>query len=135
MFIFGILCVSPEGTFDHTRVVYTEPSRGTWFCPLAGCSCICHTLLPMYFLLGEPHRPPRKPADRILKNWVSLHHKKGGKIIAPYIQTHFVWQAGCFCAAAVIGTGGCDETSSAGLGKILAVAHTFKHIAALCLFD
>lgn len=55
-------------------------------------------------------------------------------MIDPYIQTHFVWEAGGFCAAAVIGTGGCDETSSAGLGDVLAVAHTFKHIAARCLF-
>lgn len=50
------------------------------------------------------------------------------------MQTHFVWQAGCFYAAAIIGAGGCDETSSTGLGEVLAVAHTFKHIAALCHF-
>lgn len=88
----------------------------------------------MCFLLGEPHPPPHKPTDKNLKHEVDLQHEKGEKIKDPYTQTHFVWQAGCFCAAAVIGAGGCDETSSAGLGEVLAVAHTFKHIAALCLF-
>lgn len=52
----------------------------------------------------------------------------------PHTHTYVVWQAGCFRAAAVISTGGCDETSSAGLGGVLTVTYTFKHIAALCLF-
>lgn len=81
--MFGILCSSPEGMFDHTRVVYTEPSRGTRLCPSAGCSCISHTPLPMWFLMGEPHPPPHKPTDKILKQ-VNLQHEKGGQIINPY---------------------------------------------------
>lgn len=81
--MFGILCISPEGMFDHTRVVCTEPSRGTWFCPSPGCSCISHTLLPMYFLLGEPHYPPHKPTHKIFKHEVRLRNKKGGQIIDP----------------------------------------------------
>lgn len=58
---------------------------------------------------------------------------KGGKWWI-HRHTHVVWQAGRFRAAAVIRTGGRDETSSAGLGGVLTVTDTFKHIAALCLF-
>lgn len=118
---------------DRTWVRYTEPSVGTCFCPSAGCSCISHILPPMYFLLGEPQHPPRKPADKNARIGVIETIRKVGKCRIRR-HTYIVWQAGCFRAAAVISTGGCDETRSAGLGGVLTVTYAFKHIAALGLF-
>lgn len=50
-------------------------------------------------------------------------------------QTHLVWQAAGFCAATVIGRGGCAEPSWAGAGGVLAAAQAFEKITALGLFD
>lgn len=129
--MFGLFGVSPEGTFDRTQVEHTEPSVRTCFCPSAGCSCISHTLPPTCFRLGEPQHPPRKPSDTKSQNWVTIE-RWGKRWI--HRRAYVVWQAGHFRAAAVVSAGGCDETSSAGLGGVLTVTHTFKHIAALCLF-
>lgn len=50
-------------------------------------------------------------------------------------QDDLVWEALGFCAAAVIGRKRCNKPSGAGVGRVLAAAHTFKRITALCLFD
>lgn len=134
--VFSCLFALPEDTSDHKQAAHTERHAAMFPCLVAGCKCTFRTLAAIRSPLGELRHPPHTPAEgegaetrRFRQSEARVRRTSATR----RGHSHFVRLTACFCAAAVVGGRGRDETSGAGVCRVLAVARALKGIAATCL--
>lgn len=122
--------VSPEGSSDCKQDVYTEQHEATCLRPAVRCTCISRTLRPIRFPRDERRHRQHTPGSAAEDApWLQLHRCNS---LSSEV-THLVRLAAHICAAAVVGKGGRDKPSGAGVAGVLAVARAFKLITTFSL--